>query len=95
VKPKTDPMTEYGFIPTLEETLKDIDTTRNALAVESRVRPATINELVSGNAKQISFKTLKEIIEALNRISEEKGINNTYNVEDIFTLNINNKDHQD
>ncbi|MFC0235475.1 XRE family transcriptional regulator [Fictibacillus phosphorivorans] len=94
MKPKTDPMTEYGFIPTLEATLKDIDTTRNALAVEAKVRPATINELVSGNAKQINFKTLKEILVALNRISAEKGFKKNYNVEDVFLLEDKDKDSQ-
>jgi DNA-binding Xre family transcriptional regulator len=92
MKPKTDPMTEYGFIPTLETTLKKLDTSRNALAVEAKVRPATINELVSGNAKQISFKTLKEILEALNRISEEKGIDIGFNVEDVFLFENKEKD---
>jgi DNA-binding Xre family transcriptional regulator len=94
LKPKTDPMTEYGFIPTLERTLINLETTRNALAVEAKVRPATINELVSGNAKQISFKTLKEILEALNRISVEKGLNKSINVEDVFSFEDNKKDSQ-
>ncbi|MBH0156010.1 XRE family transcriptional regulator [Fictibacillus sp. 5RED26] len=83
-------MTEYGFIPTLEDSLKHLDVTRNALAVEAKVRPATINELVSGNAKQISFKTLKEILVTLNRIAEEKGSQKRFNVEDVFLMN--NKD---
>lgn len=92
MKPKTDPMTEYGFIPTLEETLKKLDVTRNALAVEAKVRPATINELVSGNAKQISFKTLKEILITLNRLAEDRGIQNKFNVEDVFLLNSKDMD---
>nr|WP_259549366.1 helix-turn-helix transcriptional regulator [Heyndrickxia oleronia] len=75
---------ELSFENTLSETLKELGITRNALAVEAKVRPATINEIESGEAKQVNFETLESIIEALNRIAEEKGLNVTYNVENVF-----------
>jgi DNA-binding Xre family transcriptional regulator len=78
------PLNECGFISTLEKTLTELDITRNALAVESKTRPLTINEIVSGKPKQINFSTLQSILVALNRIAAEKGINKKYNVTDIF-----------
>jgi DNA-binding Xre family transcriptional regulator len=85
MKDKSKTMTDYGFISNLGKTLKELDdTTRNALAVEAKIRPATINELAKGEAKQINFKTLSAIIETLNRMSKEKEIAKKYNVNDVF-----------
>lgn len=85
MKKVTKTMTESGFISTLGETLTSLDkSTRNALAVESKVRPTTINDLASGKAKQINFETLAAIIEALNQLAEEKGIEKKHSVNDIF-----------
>lgn len=79
------PMSENDFISTLEQTLEELKITRNALSVEAKVRPATIHDLVNGTAKQINFETLKAIIDALNRISFEKGNVRRYVIEDVFT----------
>ncbi|WP_232732069.1 helix-turn-helix domain-containing protein, partial [Bacillus sp. mrc49] len=68
------PMVDNGFISSLEGTLKELEITKNALAVEAKVRPATINDLVTGNAKQVNFETLKAVIDALNRKSLETNI---------------------
>jgi predicted transcriptional regulator len=78
-------MNEIGFVSTLEQALEELKITRNALSVEAKVRPATIHDLVNGTAKQLNFETLKAIIDALNRISFEKGHVRRYVVEDIFT----------
>ncbi|PJN91914.1 hypothetical protein CVN76_02260, partial [Bacillus sp. mrc49] len=67
-------MVDNGFISSLEGTLKELEITKNALAVEAKVRPATINDLVTGNAKQVNFETLKAVIDALNRKSLETNI---------------------
>jgi predicted transcriptional regulator len=74
-------MNENDFVSTLGNTLEELKITKNAIAVEAKIRPATIHDLVNGNAKQINFETLKAIIDALNRLSKEK----TYSVEDVFT----------
>ncbi|MBT2682636.1 helix-turn-helix transcriptional regulator [Bacillus sp. ISL-37] len=78
-------MVENGFSPSLERSMGELKLTRNALAVEAKVRPATINDLVNGNAKQINFETLKAVIDALNRMAFEKGIVKRHTVEDVFT----------
>ncbi|MFE4430840.1 helix-turn-helix domain-containing protein [Peribacillus butanolivorans] len=86
------PMVENGFNSSLEGTLKELDITKNALAVEAKVRPATIHDLVTGNAKQINFETLKAIIDALNRISFENGKVKRFSIEDVFIYDPNKKD---
>lgn len=78
-------LTDSGFMTNLAKTLKELDdTSRNALAVEAKIRPVTINEIASGKAKQINFDTLGIIIGTLNRMATEKGIDKKYKVSDIF-----------
>ncbi|WP_261380588.1 helix-turn-helix transcriptional regulator [Neobacillus bataviensis] len=77
-------MIDNNFAANLSLTIDQLGITRNALAVEAKVRPLTINEIVSGQAKQINFVTLNKILEALNRISEEKGLDKKYLVSDVF-----------
>lgn len=80
---KDTSMTANGFYSTLSKTLDELDIKRNALAVEAKVRPVTINELANGKAKQINFITLKKILDALNQFAKDKGINKTYTIEDV------------
>ncbi|MEC1772313.1 helix-turn-helix domain-containing protein [Schinkia azotoformans] len=92
-KKGTKTMLEVGFVSKLSETLKSLDdTSRNALAVEAKIRPATINELASGKSKQFNFETLAAILEALNRISEEKGYIKKFNVNDVFEYDPDKKE---
>jgi DNA-binding Xre family transcriptional regulator len=78
-------LNELKFNSTLEKTLKELDITRNALAVEAKVRPATINAIVDGSVKSITLETLEMIIDALNRISFKKGKVRKFGIEDVFT----------
>jgi len=68
----------------LGETIDEIGTTRNAIAVESRVRPSTIYNIANNNVLSITFDTLTKILEALDVIAQEKGINRTFDVSDVF-----------
>lgn len=86
------PLIECDFTSNLDKTLTELGITRNALAIESKTRPLTINELESGKAKQINFSTLESILEALNRIAVQKGINKNYIVSDIFEYNPKQED---
>jgi DNA-binding Xre family transcriptional regulator len=67
---------EGKFRFTLKETLKDIDEnlTRNKLAVEAKVRPATIADIVNGESKRIELDTLKRILDVLNKMSDTREI---------------------
>lgn len=90
---KDTSMIAWSFKSNLSETLKELDeTTRNALAVEAKIRPLTVNELASGKAKQVNFMTLSKILTALNRIAEEKGIDKKFTVSDVFDYDPDNKE---
>ncbi|MYL53303.1 helix-turn-helix domain-containing protein [Pontibacillus yanchengensis] len=69
---------------TVANILAELDITKNKLAVEAKIRPNTISDLVSEKAKAINFETLERIVTTLNELADEKGINKRYNVEDIF-----------
>ncbi|KMJ59387.1 hypothetical protein AB685_00400 [Bacillus sp. LL01] len=84
-------MKSMGFSPTLEETLAELEMTRNALSVESKVRPGTVNEIYAGEAKQVNFQTLAAIIDTLNRAGFEKGLSRRFTVEDIFIYDARTK----
>lgn len=70
---------------TLKDTLDELGTTMNAVAVEAKIRPATVSDLVNGRSKSVNFETLTAIVDALNRISIEKDKNKKYGIEDVFT----------
>jgi predicted transcriptional regulator len=57
----------------LKETLDQLNITRNKLAVESKTRPATILDLVSGDTKRLELSTVVAILDTLNEIAKEKG----------------------
>lgn len=83
---------ECNFTINLNKTLSELEITRNALAVESKTRPATINELAVGKPRQINFSTLESILEALNRIAKEKGVKRKFTVSDIFEYDSDQKE---
>lgn len=68
----------------LDETLKELDITRNKLAVYAEVRPNTVNDLANGDTKRIEIETLEKILKSLNEISMTRGMQRTYNIEDIL-----------
>lgn len=67
---------------TLKETIDKYEgLTRNAVAVEAKIRPATISELYNGESKAIKFDTLERIVNALNTLTHEK-----HTIDDIITI---------
>ena len=60
---------------TLGKTIEDIGTTRNALPVQSRVRSNRIINIVNDEVSYVTFDVLTKILEALDVIAKEKGIN--------------------
>lgn len=68
-------------ISTLDHTLKKLNLSRYEVALEGRVRPATINDLANGNSKSIKFETAAKIIEGIERISGKR-----IKIEDILTV---------
>ena len=68
----------------LETVLEEIDETRNSIAVESKVRPATVHDLFNGSTKRIELPTIQRILDAINEIARKKGITKTYTLNDII-----------
>ena len=67
---------------TLDETINNHEgLSRNAVAVEGKIRPATISELVNGKSKALSFDTLQRIVDALNTLT---GVRHT--IDDVITI---------
>ncbi|WP_088049799.1 helix-turn-helix domain-containing protein [Virgibacillus dakarensis] len=73
---------------TLDETIKKSkgELTRNKIAVQGRIRPATISELCNGKSKSISFDTLTRILDAMNEINHQNGGKKRYQIEDVLTV---------
>lgn len=69
---------------TLKKTLNELGITKNKLAVESKIRPATIADIVNGKSKRIELDTLLNILDTLNQFAKEKGIDQEIKVEDVF-----------
>lgn len=69
---------------TLQNTLDELGITRNKLAVEAKIRPATLHSLVKGHASQIKFDTLSSILNALNDMALVKGADKIYTITDII-----------
>lgn len=69
---------------TLQNTLDELGITRNKLAVESKIRPATLHSLVKGHGAMIKFETLDALLNAINEIAIEKNINKRYTITDII-----------
>lgn len=68
---------------TLGQTLDAAGITRNSVAVEGKIRPATISELCNGGSKAISFDTLERIVNALNTLDKN---GKQYEMQDVMTI---------
>ncbi|MCL6459218.1 MAG: helix-turn-helix transcriptional regulator [Gorillibacterium sp.] len=68
----------------LGEILEEIGITRNKLAVESKTRPGTVLDIVSGETKRIELDTLISILDTLNDIANKKGIKRRISISDIM-----------
>ncbi|WP_256873717.1 helix-turn-helix domain-containing protein [Paenibacillus kribbensis] len=58
-----------GITFKLEELLREIGITKNALAREAKIRPNTIYEMCNNTSKRIEFKTFNTVMETLIRLS--------------------------
>ncbi|ODB58545.1 MULTISPECIES: helix-turn-helix domain-containing protein [Paenibacillus] len=58
-----------GIVFKLEELLREIGITKNALAREAKIRPNTIYEMCNNTSKRIEFKTFNTVMETLIRLS--------------------------
>jgi len=68
----------------LADIIEELEITKNKVAVESKVRPNTISDLVNEKSVAINFDTLVKIISTLNRIAENEGFTKRYKIEDVI-----------
>ncbi|KZE78833.1 helix-turn-helix domain-containing protein [Paenibacillus elgii] len=76
----------------LGRTIEELGITRNKLAVESKTRPATVLDLVSGETKRIEIHTLVNLLDTLNKIAREQGITRKITISDIIEYIPDNKE---
>lgn len=66
---------------TFNETLENnSNLNRNKIAVEGKIRPATLHDLAKGRSKSITFEVLKDILDTMNEIDASRD----YDISDIF-----------
>lgn len=67
---------------TLNETLErdGCRLTKNAIAVEAKIRPGTLSDLVNGKSKGVTFDTIEKVIDAMNRLDPS----GQYTLTDVF-----------
>ena len=73
-----------SFVFKLEEVLNELDITRNTLSVESKVRPATIQDLYTGSTKRIELGTIEKILDTLNAFAKKKSIEKVYTIDNLI-----------
>lgn len=69
---------------TLSKTLETLNISPNKLSVESKTRYATIKTFINNEAQRITVSNLKAILDTLNQIAAEKGIDKKFNISDII-----------
>lgn len=72
----------------LNDILDELGITKNKLAVEAKVRPATIGDLCEGKTKRIELETIEKILYVLNNLSPIKK----YTIDDIILYNLDIED---
>ncbi|ALP37154.1 control protein [Paenibacillus sp. IHB B 3084] len=67
----------------LGDILEELDITRNRLAVEAKIRPATVIDMVNGKTKRLELETLVHILDALNKFARQRRFTRTISLADI------------
>jgi len=69
---------------TLDKCLHEMGLSMNKLAVISETRPNTVIDIAKRNAQRIDFVTLDKLLNGLNEIAIERGIERRFTVKDII-----------
>ncbi|MEN8702463.1 helix-turn-helix domain-containing protein [Bacillus infantis] len=72
------------IVCTLDKSLKKLGVTPNRVAVEAKIRPNTIYNMLENSASRYSSDTLASIIDALNVIAKEKGMKEDFDIESVI-----------
>lgn len=69
---------------TLEKTLNELNMSPYRLSVISQVRSNTITDMVNNQSSRINISALELIITSLNKIADERNLDRSYNINDVF-----------
>jgi predicted transcriptional regulator len=70
-------------IYTLKEVLNDLEISPNQFAVEFKIRPNTIYNIVNNESPRLPLDTITTILNGLNEIAKERKLNYRYDISDI------------
>lgn len=68
----------------LEDALKELGITKNKLSVESKVRSNTVIDYANGSVSRMDLTTLNDLLNTMNRIAKEKGLEHQFDITDII-----------
>lgn len=68
----------------IDKTIKQLKVTPNRVAVEAKISPNTVYNMIGNNLSRVHLSTLENLLDAINRIAEEKGIPAEFTIDDIF-----------
>lgn len=68
----------------LNETLEEMGISGYRVAVEAKIRPNTIYDLLDNQKKTISLEQLAAIVDALNYLAKEQGIKANFDIMDVL-----------
>ncbi|MGD6896121.1 helix-turn-helix domain-containing protein [Bacillus infantis] len=83
-----------GITFNLESILEELEITKNHLAVETKTRPATVLDLSRGKVKRVDIETLSSLLDHLNSVARERGMEKTYTIDSILPYHYNEENHQ-
>lgn len=69
----------------LNKALDELGVTAHYIAVETKNRPASVLSLAKGEMKRLDLEMLDNILDELNMVAIEKGINREYTIEDVIS----------
>ncbi|TSI19919.1 MULTISPECIES: hypothetical protein [Bacillus] len=69
---------------TLAKTLNNLNVSPYRFSVLSTVRSNTILDMVNNQSSRLNISTLELIITALNKIADERKLDHTYDISDVF-----------
>jgi predicted transcriptional regulator len=69
---------------TLQQVLDELHITGSRIASISNIRSNTIYEMVNNTTKSVNMKTLAKLIDTLNEVSRDRGINKRIEISDIL-----------
>lgn len=72
------------IIVTLDKVLKKLNISPYKLAIESKIRPNTIYDIMNNKKKMINLETMAQIVFTINQLSKESGNKQKFTVEDFF-----------